>query len=78
MDGWCTDEEGGRLGDFEFLGNVFTADECIAACKEVEAATGCELLFESICNVHTTKVASSSGEFFFDHSFEAKCIAFSG
>ena len=78
MDGWCTDEDGGRLGDFEFLGNVFNADECMATCKGVDGATGCEFLFESMCYVHTRYVASSSGQFFFDHSFEAKCIAFSG
>ena len=78
MDGWCTDTDGGRLGDFNFLGNVFSAKECLAACKEMEAATGCEFLFESICNVHSQEVVSSSGQFFFDHSFKAKCIAFSG
>merc|ERR1719430_1589514 len=78
MDGWCTDTDGGRLADFSFLGNMLSAKECLAACKEIDAATGCEFLFESICYVHTREVVSSSRQFFSHHSFEAKCIAFLG
>ena len=26
MDGYCTDEDGGRLGDFQDLGNIQSAD----------------------------------------------------
>ena len=74
MDGYCTNEDGGRLGYFQDLGNIQSADLCLSECKRSQDATGCEYLFGSKCHRHTRKVTSSSG----NNVFVEKCISFAG